>query len=338
MLNQLLQIVHRDLKPENLLFSDKSDSPRLMIADFGLSKILKHHDDILMTACGTPGYVAPEVLKQLGYGRSVDIWSVGVILYTVLCGYTPFWGEDHNALFQCILKGVYDFDEDYWSDISDEAKDLINKMLEYDPDRRITAHDALQHPWFKRIAELNANDLNNLNVKLDPNHHKNGRSAALKRTILVIRGVTRMRNLKINNNKREQRRVSQPQFNGRIINNYDKGNKVNLVRIVSPINSVQGEIGMITENDNNISHDSLNNNYSKNDDSSKISNNNDVINPLHNQFQAFTSTELFDHIGSEYIKDNEKRDTSRILIGTNSVWSDSESDISSINSIPAINS
>ncbi|CAG8792589.1 5996_t:CDS:2, partial [Dentiscutata erythropus] len=150
--NLIEQIAHRDLKPENLLFSDKSEFSTLKITDFGLSKILKHHDDILMTACGTPGYVAPEVLTQNGYGKSVDIWSIGVILYTVLCGYTPFWGENQKALFDSILKGVYHFDEDYWSDISDEAKDLINKMLEYNPDKRITAHDALQHPWFKSLG------------------------------------------------------------------------------------------------------------------------------------------------------------------------------------------
>lgn len=86
-------IVHRDLKPENLLFSDKTENARLMITDFGLSKVLTTQNDVLMTACGTPGYVAPEVLQQIGHGKPVDMWSVGVIAYTLLCGYTPFWGE-----------------------------------------------------------------------------------------------------------------------------------------------------------------------------------------------------------------------------------------------------
>lgn len=87
------QIVHRDLKPENLLFKDKTETADLMITDFGLSKILDNHNQVLLTACGTPGYVAPEVLLQTGHGRPVDMWSIGVIAYTLLCGYTPFWGE-----------------------------------------------------------------------------------------------------------------------------------------------------------------------------------------------------------------------------------------------------
>ncbi|CAG8550297.1 21484_t:CDS:2 [Racocetra persica] len=184
-------IVHRDLKPENLLFSDAtSPNPKLMITDFGLSKILKHHDDILMTACGTPGYVAPEVLSQKGYSKPCDIWSIGVILYTVLCGYTPFWGHDQAALFNCILKGQYEFDEDYWNHISNEAKDLINKMLTYNPDERITAHDALKHPWFEYAAKLN----------IDSNHHTRSETvsyprASLKKAIHVIQGVTKMRRI-----------------------------------------------------------------------------------------------------------------------------------------------
>jgi calcium/calmodulin-dependent protein kinase I len=88
-----LDIVHRDLKPENLLFADTTETARLMITDFGLSKVLTNGNDVLMTACGTPGYVAPEVLEQIGHGKPVDIWSIGVIAYTLLCGYTPFWGE-----------------------------------------------------------------------------------------------------------------------------------------------------------------------------------------------------------------------------------------------------
>lgn len=88
-----MDIVHRDLKPENLLFADKGENAKLMITDFGLSKVLTSGNDVLMTACGTPGYVAPEVLEQIGHGKPVDMWSVGVIAYTLLCGYTPFWGE-----------------------------------------------------------------------------------------------------------------------------------------------------------------------------------------------------------------------------------------------------
>jgi calcium/calmodulin-dependent protein kinase I len=178
------EIVHRDLKPENLLFSDKTDNPNLMITDFGLSKILKHHNDILMTACGTPGYVAPEVLRQTGHGKPVDIWSVGVITYTLLCGYTPFWGEDQASLFDNILSGVYYFDEECWSNISYYAKDLIDKMLTYDAKQRITASEALQHPWFQMADD---NDL------LDNVRTNFPARATLKKAINVIQGINRFR-------------------------------------------------------------------------------------------------------------------------------------------------
>jgi len=92
-----MDIVHRDLKPENFLFLDKSEDSRLMIAGFGLSKVSTNGDDVLMTACGTPEYVAPEVLEQTGYGKPADMWSIGVTAYTLLCGYTPFRGEGRVA-------------------------------------------------------------------------------------------------------------------------------------------------------------------------------------------------------------------------------------------------
>ncbi|KAI8146191.1 kinase-like domain-containing protein [Fennellomyces sp. T-0311] len=146
-------IVHRDIKPENLLFDTADENAKLMITDFGLSKILKNHDDILMTACGTPGYVAPEVLLQTGHGKPVDLWSVGVITFTLLSGYTPFWGEDQATLFESIMSGKYEYDEDYWEDISDSAKDLIDRLLTFNPTRRVTAKEALEHPWIKGVEE-----------------------------------------------------------------------------------------------------------------------------------------------------------------------------------------
>ncbi|KAI9020016.1 kinase-like domain-containing protein [Phycomyces nitens] len=140
-------IVHRDIKPENLLFKDTTKDSSLLITDFGLSKILKTHDDILMTACGTPGYVAPEVLLQIGHGKPVDLWSVGVITFTLLSGYTPFWGEDQAALFESIMSGRYEFDEEYWSAISESAKDFVDGLLTFKPEKRLTAEEALSHPW-----------------------------------------------------------------------------------------------------------------------------------------------------------------------------------------------
>ncbi|KAF9022304.1 Calcium/calmodulin-dependent protein kinase type 1 [Haplosporangium bisporale] len=146
-------IVHRDLKPENLLFSDKTENARLMITDFGLSKVLTTQNDVLMTACGTPGYVAPEVLEQIGHGKPVDMWSVGVIAYTLLCGYTPFWGEDQPALFESIISGEYEYEEEYWSDISQLAKSFIDSLLVRSAEKRPTATQALNHPWFRAMLE-----------------------------------------------------------------------------------------------------------------------------------------------------------------------------------------
>ncbi|CDS07545.1 hypothetical protein LRAMOSA01494 [Lichtheimia ramosa] len=176
-------IVHRDIKPENLLFDIKDEEDaKLMITDFGLSKILKHHDDILMTACGTPGYVAPEVLLQVGHGKPVDIWSVGVVTYTLLSGYTPFWGEDQTSLFECITSGVYEYDEEYWMDISDQAKDFIDSLLTYNPNARITAEEALQHPWITGEQERETN-LAPI-IRKGANSHRSFRSIVTAMTLL----------------------------------------------------------------------------------------------------------------------------------------------------------
>src|SRR4051794_39166326 len=124
-----------------------------MITDFGLSKILVKGNDVLLTACGTPGYVAPEVLKQVGHGKPVDMWSIGVVTYTLLCGYTPFYGVDQAALFEAIMSGRYEFDEEYWVDISESAKTFISQLLTFEPEKRIIARDALQHPWITGSEE-----------------------------------------------------------------------------------------------------------------------------------------------------------------------------------------
>ncbi|PRP82336.1 calcium/calmodulin-dependent protein kinase-like protein [Planoprotostelium fungivorum] len=138
-------VVHRDLKPENLLFDSVTNSI-VKIADFGLSKIVGQ-EAILKTACGTPGYVAPEVLRCEGYGQEVDMWACGVILYILLCGFPPFYDENITTLYQQILTADYEFPEEYWVGISDSAKDLVCKLLMLDPGKRFTAKQALKHPW-----------------------------------------------------------------------------------------------------------------------------------------------------------------------------------------------
>jgi len=115
-------IVHRDLKPENLLLANSDIDSPVKLADFGLSRVLDDEEAILITDCGTPNYVAPEVLLGEGYGMEVDVWSIGVIAYILLCGYAPFDGRTIRELFDAIVVGAFRFDPIHWADISTEAK------------------------------------------------------------------------------------------------------------------------------------------------------------------------------------------------------------------------
>ncbi|KAJ3275642.1 hypothetical protein HDV01_007645 [Terramyces sp. JEL0728] len=139
-------IVHRDLKPENLLLSEKSNRAEIKISDFGLSKIF-NEVEVMKTACGTPGYVAPEVLKRQGYGNQVDLWSLGVITYILLCGYPPFFDQKNAELFKKIMAGKYQFDHPWWDHISERAKDFVRRLLVVDIKKRYTAKEALNHPF-----------------------------------------------------------------------------------------------------------------------------------------------------------------------------------------------
>jgi len=145
-------IAHRDLKPENLLCSGTGEDEIVKIADFGLSKI-QTEEERLMTSCGTPGYVAPEVLLCESYDQSVDMWGVGIITYILLAGYPPFYDEnnpgDDTALFEKVINVEYDMDDECWDDVSELAKDFIRHLLVKDPKERLTAEQALDHQWFK---------------------------------------------------------------------------------------------------------------------------------------------------------------------------------------------
>ncbi|EPY73703.1 Calcium/calmodulin-dependent protein kinase type 1B-like protein [Camelus ferus] len=125
-----LGIVHRDLKPENLLYATPFEDSKIMVSDFGLSKI--QAGNMLGTACGTPGYVAPELLEQKPYGKAVDVWALGVISYILLCGYPPFYDESDPELFSQILRASYEFDSPFWDDISESAfdKDILGSVSE----------------------------------------------------------------------------------------------------------------------------------------------------------------------------------------------------------------
>lgn len=144
-------VIHRDLKPENLLYENLSPDARLKIADFGLSKIIGPQVTT-NTVCGTPGYCAPEVIRGKNYNGSVDLWSIGVIAYILLCGYEPFVDDDEKYMYKKILKADYEFDSPYWDNITQNARDLVSRLLKVDVRERLTVENALMHPWVRGVA------------------------------------------------------------------------------------------------------------------------------------------------------------------------------------------
>jgi calcium/calmodulin-dependent protein kinase I len=183
-------IVHRDLKPENLLLTSKSDDANIKVADFGFATKV---DGLSLTAqLGTPGYIAPEILSKKPYGKPVDMWSFGVILYILLGGYPPFHDENQKRLFNKIRSGDFQFHPEYWGGVSEEAKDLIRGLLTVDMKRRLTVDQALAHPWLKRSAE----DLASHN--LDSNLAELRKYQATKKFragVKAVMAINRMKNL-----------------------------------------------------------------------------------------------------------------------------------------------
>jgi len=150
-------VVHRDLKPENLLLASKSKGAAVKLADFGLAIEVQGDQQAWFGFAGTPGYLSPEVLKKEPYGKPVDIWACGVILYILLVGYPPFWDEDQHRLYAQIKAGAYDYPSPEWDTVTPEAKNLINQMLTVNPAKRIRAEEALKHPWIcqrERVASV----------------------------------------------------------------------------------------------------------------------------------------------------------------------------------------
>ncbi|ELK17267.1 PREDICTED: calcium/calmodulin-dependent protein kinase type II subunit alpha isoform X1 [Dipodomys ordii] len=147
-------VVHRDLKPENLLLASKLKGAAVKLADFGLAIEVEGEQQAWFGFAGTPGYLSPEVLRKDPYGKPVDLWACGVILYILLVGYPPFWDEDQHRLYQQIKAGAYDFPSPEWDTVTPEAKDLINKMLTINPSKRITAAEALKHPWISHRSTV----------------------------------------------------------------------------------------------------------------------------------------------------------------------------------------
>ncbi|KAK0153268.1 Calcium/calmodulin-dependent protein kinase type 1 [Merluccius polli] len=161
-------IVHRDLKPENLLYYSMDEDSKIMISDFGLSKI-EASGSVMSTACGTPGYVAPEVLAQKPYSKAVDCWSIG----------------NDAKLFEQILKAEYEFDSPYWDDISESAKDFIVHLMEKDPKTRYTCEQALTHPWIAGDTALDKNIHESVSAQIKKNFAKSKWRQAFNATAVV---------------------------------------------------------------------------------------------------------------------------------------------------------
>jgi len=150
-------VVHRDLKPENLLYLTKASNSDLVLADFGIAKMLDTKDEVLTTMAGSFGYAAPEVMLKHGHGKAVDMWSLGVITYTLLCGYSPFRSENLQDLIDECSNAQVVFHDRYWKDVSDDAKDFILKLLQPKPEDRWSSERTLSHPW---LSGENATDHN----------------------------------------------------------------------------------------------------------------------------------------------------------------------------------
>jgi len=153
------KVAHRDLKPENLLLTSENDDSSIKIADFGFAKRVKAPKS-LTTQCGTPGYVASEILEGKPYDTQADMWSIGVIVYILLGGYPPFIESNQRTLFRKIRKGQYEFHEEYWGQVSADAKELIRSLLTVNPDKRLNSEKALKNKWIGADPEtLNSLDL-----------------------------------------------------------------------------------------------------------------------------------------------------------------------------------
>ncbi|MBN3279145.1 KPSH1 kinase, partial [Polyodon spathula] len=163
-----LGITHRDLKPENLLYYHPGSDSKIMITDFGLASTRKKGDECLMkTTCGTPEYIAPEILVRKPYTNAVDMWALGVISYILLSGTMPFEDDNRTRLYRQILKGKYSYSGEPWPSVSNLAKDFVDRVVTVDPNERMTAGQALKHPWIVTMAA--SSSLKNLHRSISQN-------------------------------------------------------------------------------------------------------------------------------------------------------------------------
>ena len=178
-----------DLKPENLLYLTKEPESDLVLADFGIAKMLDTPGEVLTTMAGSFGYAAPEVMLKQGHGKAVDMWSLGVITYTLLCGYSPFRSENLADLVDECRSGRIIFHERYWKDVSKDAKEFILSLLQPDPKKRVSSSEALKHRWLEGET---ASDHDLL-----PEIRSYMAKAKLKRGIELVKLANRIEALKI---------------------------------------------------------------------------------------------------------------------------------------------
>ncbi|PVZ97750.1 hypothetical protein BB558_006282 [Smittium angustum] len=201
-------VVHRDIKPENFLFLNQEPDSPLVLADFGISRITETEDEILTTVCGSYGYTAPEILLRQGHGKPVDVWSLGTVTFSILCGYSPFWKfESMPEMLFAMQNRIVEFDDRYWWGISEEAKDFILKSLDPNPATRITASQALNHPWLTGVAASSHDILPNVRENFNPRK-------AFIQAITKVRAVNRMRQSIVSDKLSTKEPSSTPPVNG----------------------------------------------------------------------------------------------------------------------------
>ncbi|KAF2467408.1 Ca/Cm-dependent protein kinase A [Lindgomyces ingoldianus] len=188
-------VVHRDLKPENLLYLTPDPNSSLVLADFGIAKMLDSKNEVLTTMAGSFGYAAPEVMLKKGHGKPVDMWSLGVITYTLLCGYSPFRSENLADLIEECKNGRVIFHERYWKDVSKDAKEFITLLLQPDQNKRPSSEDALKHIW---LSGKTASDHNLL-----PEIRAYVAKARLRRGIELVKLANRIEALKMQEDEEE---------------------------------------------------------------------------------------------------------------------------------------
>lgn len=184
-----------DLKPENLLYLTRAADSELVLADFGIAKMLENPSEVLTSMAGSFGYAAPEVMLKKGHGKAVDMWSLGVITYTLLCGYSPFRSENLSDLIEECRAGRIIFHERYWKDVSHDAKDFILTLLQPEPSKRVTSDEALKHSW---LTGKTASDRDLL-----PEIRAYIAKARLRRGIEIVKLANRIEALKVHEEDEE---------------------------------------------------------------------------------------------------------------------------------------